>query len=150
MVELLSASRTAIPPMVLLVRELNRTYQTVSAFESACLREFGLTQSQADVLFALGQEGQLSCKELGDRACISKGTLTGVLDRLERKRLIRRRPSKDDRRVMNVSLSLEGDALFHRAYAAYVAALSERARLEPLEDRQILRSLTCLRASFNE
>lgn len=149
MVELLLASRTAIHPVVLLVRELSRTYQTVSAFESACLREFGLTQSQADVLFALGQEGQLSCKELGDRACISKGTLTGVLDRLERKHLIRRRPSKEDRRVMNVSLSLEGDALFRRAYAAYVEALSDRAHFEPMEDRQILKSLACLRASFD-
>lgn len=149
MVELLSAPRTAIHPVVLLVRELNRTYQTVSAFEAACLREFGLTQSQADVLFTLGQESQLSCKDLGDRACISKGTLTGVLDRLERKRLIRRRPSRDDRRVMNVSLSLEGEALFHRAYEAYVAALSDRARFDPTEDRQILQSLAHLRASFN-
>lgn len=149
MVELLIAPRTTIPPVVLLVRELNRTYQTVSAFEAACLREFGLTQSQANVLFALGREGQLSCKELGDIACISKGTLTGVLDRLERKRLIRRRPSRHDRRVMIVSLSPDGDALFQRAYDAYVAALSERARFDPTEDRQILRSLARLRASFN-
>ena len=91
----------------------------------------------------------MSCKELGERAVISKGTLTGVLDRLERKRLIRRRPSKHDRRVMNVTLSPDGDALFRRAYEAYVAALTDRAHFGPTEDRQILRSLACLRASFD-
>ena len=149
MVELLTAPRPSLPSAVLLVRELNRTYQTVSAFEAACLKGFGLTQSQADVLFALGNAGPLSCKDLGERAVISKGTLTGVLDRLERKRLIRRRPSKDDRRVMNVSLSLDGETLFRQAYTAYVEALSDRAHFAPSEDRQILRSLACLRATFD-
>ena len=53
----------------------------------------------------------MTCRELGEKTLITKGTLTGVLDRMEARGLIRRGPSDADRRQVFVSLTA-ADMLF--------------------------------------
>lgn len=151
MVEFRSAQEAAAHPVVSLLRELTHTYHAFSICESHHLRSTGLTQSQAEVVFALGRNGPQSCKELGCQALITKGTLTGILDRLEQKGLIVRSPSRHDRRMMIVSLSPCGQALFESAYPEYVAQLAERAEIYSApEDLQMRDALRKLRALFVE
>ena len=149
MVEFRSAQEAAAHPVVSLLRELTHTYHAFSLCESHHLRSTGLTQSQAEVVFTLGRAGPQSCKDLGHQALITKGTLTGILDRLEHKGLILRSPSRHDRRMMIVSLSTSGQTLFESAYPEYVAQLAERAEIySPPEDRQMRDALRKLRALF--
>lgn len=149
MVEFRSAQEAAAHPVVSLMRELTHTYHAFSLCESHHLRSTGLTQSQAEVVFALGRGGPQSCKDLGQQALITKGTLTGILDRLEQKGLIVRSPSRHDRRMMIVSLSTSGQTLFESAYPEYVAQLAERAEIYSApEDRQMRDALRKLRALF--
>lgn len=54
----------------------------------------------------------MNCGDLGSRALITKGTLTGVLDRLEQKGLVTREASRDDRRSIVVHLTGDGRTLF--------------------------------------
>ncbi|MGB5211473.1 MAG: MarR family transcriptional regulator [Gammaproteobacteria bacterium] len=151
MVEFRTAQEAAAHPVVSLLRELTHTYHAFSLCESTHLRHTGLTQSQAEVIFALGQAGAQSCKDLGGRALITKGTLTGILDRLERRGWITRRPSRSDRRVMIVSLSPEGQTLFETTYPGYVAELAERAEgCTAPEDLQIRQALQKLRTLFDD
>lgn len=150
MVEFRSAQEAAAHPVVSLMRELTHAYHALSLCESHHLRSTGLTQSQAEVIFTLGRHGPQSCKELGCQALITKGTLTGILDRLERKGMVNRRPSRNDRRVMIVSLSAAGQSLFESTYPDYVACLARRAEsCTPPEDRQIRESLRKLRTLFD-
>ena len=65
-----------------LVRELVRTYQAFEQLSSSRIRSHGLTPPQFDVIATLGNTPGMSCKELSSRTLITKGTLTGVLDRL--------------------------------------------------------------------
>ena len=46
----------------------------------------GLTPPQFDIIATLGNTPGMSFKELSERTLITKGTLTGVVDRLEEKR----------------------------------------------------------------
>ena len=46
------------------------------------LPDAGLTVSQADVIFTLGNTAGMTCGEIGERTLITKGTLTGVIDRV--------------------------------------------------------------------
>ena len=63
----------------------------------------------------------MTCRELSAATLVTKGTLTGVLDRLEVKGLIRRESVVDDRRSIKINLTDKGDQLYRKTFAAHVA-----------------------------
>ena len=79
---------------------------------------YDLTFAQLDVLVALARvEGEsLSCSEIAERTLITKGGITGILDRLEARGLVKRIPSRDDRRSVLVRFSAKGVELFRKLY----------------------------------
>ena len=79
---------------------------------------FDLTVAQIDVLRTLaGAEAEgFSCSEIADKTLITKGGITGILDRLEARSLIKRIPSRNDRRSMLVRLSAKGVELYRKFY----------------------------------
>lgn len=68
------------------IRELVRAFQAFEQYSARHVRELGLTPPQFDVIATLGNTPGMSCKELSEKTLITKGTLTGVIDRLDRKR----------------------------------------------------------------
>jgi DNA-binding MarR family transcriptional regulator len=100
----------------------------------------------------LGDTKGLTCAELSAATLVTKGTLTGVLDRLESKGLIRRTPVADDRRSRRICLTEKGDRLFMKTFAAHIAFLRpyfQRA-LTVAEAEQLRMLLLRLRQSFQE
>lgn len=81
----------------------------------------GLTPSQFDIIATLGNTPGMSFKELGERTLITKGTLTGVIDRLEEKGLVARVMQLEDRRSTLVRLTPKGEAEFERVFAPQIA-----------------------------
>jgi DNA-binding MarR family transcriptional regulator len=128
-----------------LMRELVKTYQAFAAYDAAGYGDVDLTVPQADVLFTLGNTDGLSCKEIGERTLITKGTLTGVLDRLEAKKLIRRIPCTEDRRSTLIGLTAKGKRVFTREFPRQIAYLKKRfdglSKSELEQTRAALRKL---------
>jgi DNA-binding MarR family transcriptional regulator len=83
---------------------------------------YDLTVAQMDVIGALAraEEASLSCSEIAERTLITKGGITGILDRLEARGLVKRIPSRDDRRSVLVRLSAKGVELFRKLYPEVV------------------------------
>ncbi len=136
-------------PFMALVRELVWTYQAFSRLDSNGLRQFKLTQPQADVIFTLGNTEGMTFKEIGELTLITKGTLTGVIDRLEQKKLVKRMQGNDDRRCTRVILTRKGDRLFRDVFPKHVAHL--KAHFDQLSSNEILtiqRALKKLRQVF--
>lgn len=119
-------------PFLPMLRELVRAYQAFERLDAAFHRQAGLTPSQADVLFTLGNTEGMTCKELGERTLITKGTLTGILDRLEGKGLVRRRPCEQDGRSFIVVLTARGASTFEDVFPPHIRRLEE-----PLEGMKI-------------
>jgi MarR family transcriptional regulator, 2-MHQ and catechol-resistance regulon repressor len=93
---------------------------------------YDLNLGQVDVLVALGSapEATLTCSEIAEKTLITKGGITGVLDKLEARGLVRRTPSRDDRRSILVRLTPKGVEFFRKFYPEMVRgkrALFERA-----------------------
>lgn len=140
------ARKAAFIPVM---RELVRAYQAFARFDAATLRMRGLTVDQADVLFTLGNTEGMTCKELGERTLITKGTLTGVIDRLQAKGLATRRPSPTDGRSTVVALTARGAARFEEVYPLHIAELKARFdRLGKDELARTRRTLSRLREMF--
>jgi MarR family transcriptional regulator, 2-MHQ and catechol-resistance regulon repressor len=83
---------------------------------------YDLTFAQLDVLVALAraESASLSCSEIAEKTLITKGGITGILDRLEARGLVKRIPSRDDRRSVLVRLSGKGVELFRKLYPEVV------------------------------
>lgn len=75
-----------------------------------------LTLPQFDVLAELtrGEKRGFTFLELSRLLLVTSGNLTGIVDRLEARGLVRRIPDQTDRRVVRVSLTSKGRAMSRR------------------------------------
>jgi MarR family 2-MHQ and catechol resistance regulon transcriptional repressor len=94
------------------IRLLAECMQGFERFSAQRARQHGLTPAQFDIIATLGNTRGMSYKELGEKTLITKGTLTGVIDRLEQKGLVERARSDDDKRSWRVRLSGAGERAF--------------------------------------
>ena len=110
--------------MVPVIRELARCYQAFQRASDANIRGMGLTPPQFDIVVTLGNTPGMSFKELGSRTLITKGTLTGVVDRLEARGLVERQASQTDGRSTRVRLTPEGERVFREVFEPHLAFLA--------------------------
>ncbi len=125
-------------PFLPVIRELARCYQAFESYSAKHVRSLGLTSPQFDILATLGNTPGMTFRELGERTLITKGTLTGVVDRLEAKKLVRRMPSPTDGRCQIVQLTERGAAVFATVFPEHLAYISDAfGKLEPDELQQM-------------
>ena len=110
--------------VVPVIRELARCYQAFQRASASHVRRTGLTPPQFDVVVTLGNTPGMSFKDLGGRTLITKGTLTGVVDRLETRGLVRRTACPEDGRSTLVALTPEGDRVFREVFEPHLAFLA--------------------------
>lgn len=77
------------------------------AFNNVVLK-YGLTRSQCVALYYIDLDGSTNQKQLAKKMNIRESTMTGLLDRMERDKLIERKPDKEDMRRKTISLSDRG------------------------------------------
>jgi DNA-binding MarR family transcriptional regulator len=114
-------SRAIVIPVI---RELARCYQAFQRASDAHIRRSGLTPPQFDIVVTLGNTDGMTFKELGSRTLITKGTLTGVVDRLEARGLVERLASPTDGRSTLVRLTRRGDRVFREVFEPHLAFLA--------------------------
>lgn len=102
------------------IRLLAQCYQTFEQLSNADVRRTGLTPSQFDIIATLGNTEGMTFRELGEQTLITKGTLTGVIDRLEQQGLVRRVAQTDDRRCTLVQLTETGQREFEEVFPRHV------------------------------
>jgi MarR family 2-MHQ and catechol resistance regulon transcriptional repressor len=115
------------------LRELARAYQAFEVYSAVHIRTLDLTPAQFDIIATLGNTPGMPFKELGEKTLITKGTLTGVVDRLTDKKLVQRVPSPIDGRSQTVQLTEQGMALFKRIFPDHLSHL-QRAFVELSQD----------------
>jgi DNA-binding MarR family transcriptional regulator len=79
------------------------------------LREIGLSVPQCDVLTTLTEAEGVSQQALAERLYVTKGNISGLLDRLEGAGLVERRSIAADRRQYAIYLTAEGRAAAEKA-----------------------------------
>jgi len=96
------------------------------------LRPFGVSSAGGLVLGQLRDHGPMSPSELGDRLIVTRATVTGVVDSLERRGYVVRSPNPSDRRGIIVGLTASGlevvaqvRTLIHQHERDWMAGLTE-------------------------
>lgn len=91
---------------------LRATADVQTALEAHFAR-YGLSMGKFTLLMQLHQnlEQGLTPSECAERSGVTRATITGLLDGLERDGLVERRPRPDDRRMLSVHLTGKGQDL---------------------------------------
>lgn len=89
------------------------------------LGDLDVTPAQSKALYLLNRFGSQSQTELQDRMYIKGSTMNGIIESLQKKKLIHKEDSKTDRRVKVISLTPEGTRL-EREIWTMLASLEER------------------------
>jgi homoprotocatechuate degradation regulator HpaR len=93
---------------------LLRAREAAMAFFRPLLNAHGVTEQQWRVIRILQEHADLEFHQLADISGILPPSLTGILTRLERMGLVRRRKTAADQRRLHLSLTSEGASLFGR------------------------------------
>ncbi|HLZ23150.1 MAG TPA: MarR family winged helix-turn-helix transcriptional regulator [Ktedonobacterales bacterium] len=135
-------------PGLLAWLRLARVFQKIEHGSTEHLRQWDLSVAQFDVIAQVGSAEGIMQQELADRLLVTKGNVSQLLDRLERRGLICRCP---DGRTQRLSLTPTGRTLYHkvvpeqeRYIGSQFAALSveEQRHLHDLLQK-LDRSLSC-------
>lgn len=89
---------------------MKRVLMTIAQAAEKRLEPQGITHAQWGPLFVLLRSGASTVAELARQLQTDPGAMTRLLDRLESKGFCRRERSTDDRRVVNIVLTPEGES----------------------------------------
>ncbi|WP_299025076.1 MarR family transcriptional regulator [uncultured Sulfitobacter sp.] len=107
---------------------LNQAAEAASlGFQARYRQRYGMLRTEWRVLFHLGRHGDMTAKEICDRASLHKTKVSRAVHALEEKRFLRRTEQIHDRRHETLSLTPKGQAVYadlYKAARAYDAALS--------------------------
>ena len=96
------------------------------------LADAGVTEQQWRVLRVLKEEGPQEPTHIADRACLLLPSLTRILQKLEAKGLIQRRPHPADKRRQIVDIAPEGEKIIQDNMQVTLQLAEEiRTRLGP-------------------
>ena len=89
--------------------------RNVTGLYTPHLRPLGLTYTQYITLLVLWEKDSISVSEIGNRLMLDNGTLSPMLKKMEQAGYIVRERSKDDDRVVIISLTQKGRDLKEEA-----------------------------------
>jgi DNA-binding MarR family transcriptional regulator len=89
------------------------------------LEKAGLTPPQFYVLATIGYAGGLPFGEIGAKMMVTVSNLTGIVDRLEEKKVVVRKRDEHDRRVVHVVLTDKGAKLYKSTIPLFEQSIAE-------------------------
>lgn len=119
---------------------LLRVSQKVERDLAGQLKLWGLNNAQFDVLAHVGAAEGITQQELADSLLVTKGNVAQLLDRMEKRGLIQRRPQG---RINRLFLTDEGRRSFAEVVPAHEALID--ARLSTLSEKEQKQLLDLLR-----
>lgn len=98
-------------PSLKLFVVLSKAYRSIAAQVEADIRKKGLNPTEFGVLELLFHQGDQPLQKIGDKILLASGSITYVVDKLEKKGYLARIPCEEDRRITFASITEKGREL---------------------------------------
>ena len=79
------------------------------------LERINLGSTEYSILRYLTEEGNMPMVQMANNIMVTQGWITGLIDSMEKRNLVERTRSKDNRRVIELNITKEGSKVFERA-----------------------------------
>jgi MarR family transcriptional regulator, 2-MHQ and catechol-resistance regulon repressor len=107
---------------------LMKAHRTLTRHAVRSIEALDMGLSDFAILEALLHKGPQAVSELGRRIDLTSGSMTTAIDRLERRRLVKRTDHATDRRAWVIHLTPEGKALIAKVFARHEDAMERAMR----------------------
>lgn len=115
------------------------------------INETGMSMPQGMIMGLLGHNKKMKVTELSKHLSLSNSTVSGLIDKLEAQEMVIRERSKEDKRVVYVSISPKFEELyknFHKEIEKNIENILSRGNTEELN--KIFEGLYILRKLLND
>lgn len=128
---------------------LTRTYKKLLAMDLQNIASYGLNPTEFGVLEFLYNKGPHPLQQIGNHTLITSGATTYVIDKLEKKGFLVRKPCEKDRRIIYAEITERGRAEMEEILPSHYQALANAlARLTAAEKEHAIALLK--KISFSE
>ncbi|WP_170006782.1 MarR family winged helix-turn-helix transcriptional regulator [Bacillus fonticola] len=104
---------------------LSRAYKSINEYVNTYIQKEGLNPTEFAVLELLYHKGDQALQQIGGKILIASGSITYVVDKLEKKGLVKRIACPKDRRVTYGQITQEGRALLDEFFPKHEARIHE-------------------------
>lgn len=101
-------SREAL--IIEVMNQMAAVQRSSQAFSERITKRSSLTQNQTMLLMQLRLSGSLNVSDVAERFIITPGAASSMCDKLEDLGLVQRLRTKEDRRVVRIALTAEGES----------------------------------------
>lgn len=98
-----------------IIDNLRRVFQILNEQSKKVERETGLTGPQLWAIKTINERSPIKVSDLANKLYLHPATVIGIIDRLEKQNLAKRRRSNHDRRVVWIELTDKGNRLLKSA-----------------------------------
>lgn len=98
----------------------------------------GMKTSDFAILEALYHKGRQTIKQISEAVLINTGSITYVIDKLEKNDYLQRIHCKEDRRVVYIEITSKGNDLMNEIFPQHQKMIEELFTDIPEENKQIL------------
>jgi DNA-binding MarR family transcriptional regulator len=106
-------------------------HNMMKGFESS-----GMTAPQGMIIGLIGKNGRMKISDISEKMGLSNSTVSGIIDRLEQRDVVKRVRSEEDRRVVYVFLSDNAEELFKTFTKQSSENLAKMMKKATDEDRE--------------
>ena len=121
---------------------LRKIIRAIDTNSKKLVKRVGLTGPQLLILQEISRGVEITAGEIAKAASLSQATVTGILERMEKRKLLTRQRSESDRRRIMVRITQEGKEILKNAPPIMQEAFVERFNnLKEWEQTMILSAL---------
>ena len=125
-----------------IVYSIRRLMQAGEHYTKELNKIYNVSAAQINCLLALHENGPLPPSQIAKYVMVNSSTVTGIIDRLEKKDLVKRLRISQDRRVITVELTKTGKMLAENAPSPIQQKIIDGLnKLSPSEIEQITLTL---------
>jgi DNA-binding MarR family transcriptional regulator len=124
-----------------ILRSLRRIVRAIDVHSRHLETHFGITGPQLVCLRVLASSGPMTASELARNVELSQATVTGIVDRLERRGCVVRRRDEKDRRRNNIAVLPAGKSLLAEAPSPLQTKFAQRLEALPEPNQAIIATM---------
>ena len=102
---------------------LTRSLQSIKNRVEEDIKSYNLNTTEFAVLELLYSKGDQPIQKIGEKVLIASSSITYVVDKLEKKELVKRNPCPKDRRVIHASLTEKGTTFMDEIFPKHRQAI---------------------------
>jgi MarR family 2-MHQ and catechol resistance regulon transcriptional repressor len=121
------------------IEAISATYRTLRRESEELLSKEDMTRPQFQTLMCLAEKSPILMKAISEKMFVTKANVTGIIDRLESKGLVKRTANQRDRRATMIELTPKGVALQKSVSSKYMTFMQDSLKVLTKDEQKSLR-----------